>query len=136
MPSTVPRVLPTVEGLSAFFWTSGADGKLRFLQCDSCSYFVHPPTDYCPRCQGRSMEPTAVSGRGTVYSFTVNHQAWDGVGDVYTIGLVELAEQDDLRLVTNIVGVEPSEVYIGMPVQVSFEDHSPVYLPIFAPVTS
>lgn len=133
---SVPRVLPTTEELSGFFWESGADGKLRFLQCESCSYLVHPPTDYCPRCQGRSMAPTEVSGQGTVYSFTVNHQPWDGVGDVYTIALVEIAEQPDIRLVTNIVGVEPSEVYIGMPVAVSFEDHDPVYLPMFGPVAS
>jgi hypothetical protein len=129
-------MLPDVEGVSGFFWTSGADGKLRFLRCTSCSYLIHPPAGYCPRCQGRSTAPAEVSGRGTLYSFTVNHQPWDGAGDVYVIGLVEIEEQPDVRLVTNIVGAEAAELRIGMPVQVAFEDHDPVWLPLFRPVAS
>jgi uncharacterized OB-fold protein len=74
-----------------------------------------------------------VSGRGTLHSFTVNHQAWDGVGDVYVIGLVEIEEQADVRLTTNIVDVDPDDVRIGMPVEVVFEDHDPVYIPLFRP---
>jgi uncharacterized OB-fold protein len=77
-----------------------------------------------------------VSGRATVYSFTVNHQPWDGVGDVYVIGVVDIEEQSDLRLTTNIVDVDPGDVRIGMPVEVVFEDHHPVYLPLFRPAQS
>jgi uncharacterized protein len=64
----------------------------------------------------------------------VNHQPWDGVGGPYVIGVVDIVEQQGLRLMTNIVGVSPEEVYIGMPVEVVFEDHAPVYLPFFRPV--
>lgn len=134
MTAPVPRVLPPITGPSGFFWCSGADGRLRFLACSSCSYLIHPPTSLCPRCQGRETGPTTVSGRGTVYSFTVNHQPWDGVGDVYIIAVVEIDEQCDLRLMTNLVGVDPGAVRIGMPVEVVFEDHDPVYLPMFRPV--
>jgi uncharacterized protein len=133
---SVPRVLPTVDEPSAFFWTSGADGSLRFLRCSDCGYHLHPPAPICPRCHSRDLAPAVVSGRATVHSFTVNHQPWDGVGDTYVIALVTLAEQDDLRLTTNLVGVEPGDVRIGMPVEVVFEDHAPVYLPLFRPVTS
>ena len=77
-----------------------------------------------------------MSGRGTLHSFTVNHQPWDGVGDTYVIGLVSLVEQPDVRLTTNIVDVEPDAVRIGMPVEVVFEDHDPIYLPLFRPVAS
>jgi uncharacterized protein len=132
---SVPRVLPTLDEPSAFFWTSGADGSLRFLRCSGCGYFLHPPTPVCPRCHSRDLVPTVVSGRATVHSYTVNHQPWDGVGDTYVVALVTLAEQDDLRLTTNLVGIEPAEVHIGMPVEVVFEDHDPVYLPLFGPVT-
>jgi uncharacterized OB-fold protein len=133
-PATPKRVLPTIEGRSAFFWTSGRDGALRVLRCDDCAYVIHPPVDYCPVCQSRRATPRAVSGRGTIYSFTVNHQPWDGVGDVYVIGLVELDEQADVRLTSNIVGIDPADVRIGMPVEVEFEDHDPVFLPLFRPV--
>jgi uncharacterized protein len=136
MPKAVPRMLPLAEGGSEFFWRSGADGTLRILRCDSCSNFIHPPAPYCPRCQGREVAPARVSGRGTVYSFTVNHHPWDSLGDIYVIGLVEIEEQSDIRLMTNIVGIDPAEVRIGMLVQVVFEDHDPVYLPLFRPVTA
>ncbi|WP_231988470.1 Zn-ribbon domain-containing OB-fold protein [Mycobacterium sp. 1274761.0] len=71
-----------------------------------------------------------------MYSFTVNHQSWDGTGDVYIIAVVEMVEQQGLRLVTNIIGIDPEDVRIGMSVEVVFEDHDPVYLPLFRPVAS
>lgn len=125
------RVLPRLDEENEFFWTSGRDGTLRFLCCAACSYFVHPPAPVCPRCLGRDVVPTAVSGRGTVHSYTVNHQPWDGSPVPYVIALIELEEQEHLRLTTNVVGCDPDEVEIGMPVEVVFEDHDPVFLPLF-----
>jgi uncharacterized OB-fold protein len=136
MPEQVARVLPPSNGVSGFFWTSGKDGRLRLLRCESCAYLIHPPTGYCPKCQARDVLPAEVSGRGTVYSFTINFQPWDGAGDVYAIGLIEIEEQSDIRLVTNIVDIDPAEIRIGMPVQVVFENHDPIYLPLFRPVAS
>ncbi len=136
MPEAVFRVLPTLEEPSAFFWTSGGDGRLRFLACAACSYLIHPPAPVCPRCHSRDTAPVEVSGRGTVHSFTVNHQPWDGAGDAYVIGLVEIDEQQDVRLTTNIVDIDPAEVRIGMRVEVVFEDHAPVFIPLFRPVPS
>ncbi len=136
MLNPVPRLLPSTHELSGFFWTGGADGKLRFWQCSSCAYLIHPPAPVCPKCFGRAAAPAEVSGRATLHSFTVNHQPWDGVGDVYVIGVVAIDEQPDVRLTTNIVGIEPAYVRIGMPVEVVFEDHDPVFLPLFRPVAS
>jgi uncharacterized OB-fold protein len=129
-------VLPTLDEPSAFFWTSGADGRLRLLRCSACGTFLHPPAPLCPQCHSRDLSPAEVSGRGTLHSFTVNYQPWDGVGDTYVIGLVCLDEQPDVRLTTNLVGIEPDAVRIGMPVEVVFEDHDPVFLPLFRPVSS
>lgn len=135
MPRT-PRVLPLIDDPSAFFWTSGAAGRLRFLRCSACSYFIHPPAPYCPRCGGRRVAPEVVEGRGKLYSYTVNHQPWDGVGEVYIIGVVAMDEQPDLRLLTNLVDVTADDIRIGMAVEVVFEDHAPVYLPLFRPAAS
>ena len=130
------RLLPYLDELNEFFWTSGADGVLRMLHCTACSYVIHPPAPYCPTCGSTSTEPRALSGRGTLYSYTVNHQPWDGVGDLYLVALVELEEQSDVRLMTNLVDIEPEDVRIGMPVEVFFEEREndpPVYLPLFRP---
>ena len=125
------RVLPALDETNEFFWTSGADGRLRFLRCQGCGYFVHPPGPRCPECGSREVEPEAVSGRGEVLTYTVNHQSWDGSTVPYAIVIVELAEQEGLRLTSNLVGVELDDIEIGMPVQVTFEQHGEVYYPLF-----
>ena len=55
------------------------------------------------------------------------------------IAIVELAEQADLRIATNIVDCEPDSVHIGLPVKVRFERHDvdgdSVFVPVFAPRT-
>ncbi len=79
-----------------------------------------------------------MSGRGTVFTYTVNHQPFNPAVPVpYVIAIVRLDEQDDLRIAANIVGCEPDSVRVGMPVQVGFERHDidgeAVYVPVFTP---
>lgn len=136
MREAVFRVMPSLDELSAFFWTSGVDEKLRFLRCSQCSHIIHPPAPFCPKCESRDTAPSEVSGNATLHSFTVNHQNWDGSGEVYVIGMVEIDEQPDVRLTTNIVDIDPADVRIGMRVAVVFEDHAPVFVPLFRPVAS
>jgi uncharacterized OB-fold protein len=58
----------------------------------------------------------------------------------YVIAIVQLEEQEDLRIAANIVDCEPDSVRIGMPVEVGFErqdvDDESVYVPVFAPAAS
>ena len=82
-------------------------------------------------------EPEPVSGRGTVFTFTINHQQYHpDVAPPYVIAVVELDEQPDLRLPTNIVDGDPDDVRIGAAVQVRFEQHDDVFVPVFAPATA
>jgi uncharacterized protein len=128
------RVLPAPDESTEFFWRSGQDGRLRFLRCQSCGYYLHPPIPRCPSCASRDLAPEAVSGRATVHSFTVNHQPWTGETDPWVIAIVELPEQEGLRLTTNIVGCEPDEVAIGQAVEVTFEQRDDIWMPLFSPV--
>jgi uncharacterized OB-fold protein len=127
------RVQPVLDDGNRFFWTSGEDGRLRFLRCQACGYWLHPPGPRCPECCSREVAPEAVSGRGEVWSYTVNHQPWDGGTEPYAIVLVALPEQDGLRLTSNLVNCPPDDVRIGMPVQVTFERHDAVWFPLFEP---
>jgi uncharacterized protein len=129
------RVLPPTVGPTSFFWTSGSDGKLRFLRCRECGYRLHPPAPICPTCHSRELTPAPVSGLATLYSFTVNQQPWDGSPRPYVIAIVELPEQEGLRLLTNVVDVDPSDVRIGMALEVVFESHGAVHLPLFRPTS-
>lgn len=131
--ASVPRPRPVVDDATRPFWTGGAAGQLLIRFCAVCDRWVHPPVESCPRC-GAALEPRPVSGRGSVFSWTVNEQPFDPrVPTPYNIAIVVLDEQDDLRLVTNIVNCPDDALEIGMPVRVLFERHDDVYVPLFEP---
>lgn len=120
-PWTGPVPVPDID--SAPYWDGLRHHELRILRCDGCRTFVHPPQASCPNCLSLALTPEAVSGRGTVYSFTVvNREFAPGITPPYVAALVDLVEQDRLRLVTSLVNVTIGEVGIGMPVRVLFFD--------------
>jgi uncharacterized OB-fold protein len=129
------RVMPAVTPENEHFWTGGAEGELRFQRCTACGTLVHPPAPVCPACLARTFDTLAVSGRGTVFSYTINHQPWvPGFDPPYVVAIVEIDEQPDVRLTTNLVGIAPDAVEIGMAVQVCFEQWDDVWVPLFEPV--
>ena len=130
------RLLPRLDPDNEFFWTSGKDGVLRFLRCTSCRQFIHPPVPLCSACLGDDLAHEPVSGRATVHSFTVNHQQWIPGSEPYVIGLVSIEEQPDVRLMTNLVDCEPDETLIGSVVEVTFEQHDDIFLPLFRPASA
>lgn len=127
------RVLPTLDDSNRFFWTAGEEGALKFLRCDR-GHYVHPPAPRCGYCLSAELAPAAVSGRGTLHSYTVNYQQWVPGSERYVVGLVTIDEQDDVRLMTNIVDCPEEDLRIGMPVEVTFEHSEDVWLPLFRPV--
>lgn len=132
---TSSRPLPQLNDLNAFFWTSGADGKLRMQCCQDCGHWQHPPGVICPKCASRNIAVQALSGQGTVQALTLNYQSWfPGVEVPYVVAIVSLDEQKGLNLTTNIVGVSPESVYIGQRVEVCFEAVEDVHLPLFTPI--
>lgn len=129
------RPLPALDDDNRAFWTGGGRGELLIHRCTTCLYHVHPPTSFCPVCESRDVVPFAVSGRGRIESLTVNHKAWFA-GQVvpYLVALVTIAEQDDVRLVANIVDCAVEDVFIGQDVTVRFEAAGDIWVPLFAPV--
>jgi uncharacterized OB-fold protein len=128
----MPRKLPQITADSASFWQSGQSDRLMIHRCSVCTRFFHPPAPICPGCACLDVAPEAVSGRGRVATFTINHQAWKPeLSAPYVVAIIELEEQPGLRLVSNIVGLKPEQVVIDMPVRVVFEQHEDVWLPLF-----
>lgn len=134
MNKPIKRPLPLLSEGNRFFWTSGADGRLRFLRCSACQNYIHPPVPVCDKCLSMEQEVVAVSGRATLAAVTVNHQMWiPTIEPPYVIGIVEIEEQPSVRLTTNIVQCAEADLQIGMPLEVVFEQCDDVFLPMFQP---
>jgi uncharacterized protein len=128
------KPVPEPDALTWFYWEGTQAGQLLIQRCESCGHFQHPPDVVCPRCLSQSLVPTPVSGRGTIYAFTVARQAFDSayVDDIpYVLGLVELEEQASLRILTNIVDANPDQLTSQLPVEVTFEERQGFKLPQF-----
>ena len=132
MNAQYQRSLPALNDDNRFFWTSGADGILRILRCTDCGHWQHPPQPCCSVCLSPNVSPTPVSGKGTVWSYTINMRAWfPGMEEPYAIAIVALDDAKGVRMTAKLVNVDPNTVYIGMPLQVAFEKDEDVWLPFF-----
>jgi acetyl-CoA acetyltransferase/uncharacterized OB-fold protein len=127
----IPALLPDTE----HFWRACHDGRLEVNRCQACRWYIHPSRPVCSRCQSRDVKPEPLSGRGVVFSYTINYQPWvPNMALPFIIALVELAEQKGLRLTTNLINCPIESVRIGMPVKVVFKQVSDeVGLPLFEP---
>ncbi len=129
---TSSRSLPLLDDYNRFFWTSGAEGVLRILRCNSCKSLVHPPRPVCSSCLSEDLAPKTCAGTGVVETFTVNYQKWRPDLTVpYVIARVALDDAPGIILTTNIVNCPVESVDIGDPVRVLFEQHDDVWIPLF-----
>jgi uncharacterized OB-fold protein len=121
----VPRngkPIPAGDGLWAPFWQAAGQGSFVVQQCRSCGHLQFPAKENCATCLAADLEWVPVSGEGTVYSYVVYHQTWTPgyKEDVpYNVSIIELPE--GVRLISNVVGVEPDDLHVGLPVVVCFE---------------
>jgi uncharacterized protein len=128
-----PRPRPALTKDNAFWFEGAKEHRLLIQRCAQCGTLRHPPGPMCPECRSYEWDTVESSGRGTVYSYVVNHYPQVPAFDYpLPIGLVELDE--GTRLVANLVGVEPGDVVVGMPVEVEWQDHdADLSLPAFKP---
>jgi len=122
--SSYRKPLPLITPLTEPFWQGTRERRLLVQRCRECERRWWTPQYACPECLSESYEWTECSGRGTLYSYSVVHRpvdpsAWSESELPYVVAVVELAEGP--HMLTNVVGCEPSELRVGLPVAVSFE---------------
>ncbi|MGY3610541.1 MULTISPECIES: Zn-ribbon domain-containing OB-fold protein, partial [unclassified Bradyrhizobium] len=72
MPESMrARPKPTPE--TQHFWDGTQVGELRLQRCDACAHVYFPPRPFCPSCASRKVSVFKASGKGTLYSYVINH---------------------------------------------------------------
>ncbi len=120
-PGVVPPepIRPVVSPDTEFFWAGTTVGELRIQHCADCGTLRHPPGPRCPSCGNMTPGYVVAAGTGEVYSYVVHHHPpVPGKKLPIVIALVQLPE--GVRMVGELLGVEPDQVRIGLPVRAEF----------------
>jgi len=124
------------------FFAAAARGELAIPRCADCRARVWYPRPACPACGSGDLAWEPVSGRGTLFSFAVvRRPLWRPFADrvPYATGLVALAEDPAVRLVTLLVDCAPEELRVEMAVHAVFRPlrfpgaETEVTVPLFTP---
>ena len=133
-PRPYRKPLPTLHPEIEPFFKGGLRQELMIKRCADCGIFQHYPRIICGNCLSKNTVWIRATGRGSVYSYSIIHQnlapGWREEVP-YVLALVDLEE--GVRLMTNIVECEPTDVSIGMPVEVTWERVEEIAIPKFRP---
>jgi len=109
------------DGDSRVYWEGIAQGELRIQRCTICARSIFYPRSLCPHCHSDQLSRIVASGKGTIYTYTVAHQAYGVFASEapFVIAIVELEE--GVRMMTRIVDAPRERIAIGAQVHVSFQ---------------
>ena len=121
MSNNKPMPVPTE--ISAPFWEGLKAERLLIQQCNQCNDWVFYPRRHCPQCFAHDLSWREVSGGATLYSFTVTRIATlPDFADEMPQMLAVIELDQGVRINSNLVGLDESEVKIGMRLQPVFTE--------------
>lgn len=127
------RPAPARTDDNHFFWDGARDGRLVGQRCRQCGRLRHPPRPMCPHCHSLDFEIVNLSGDGVVYSYSILHHPQNPAFEYPVVAaLIDLEE--GVRVLSNLVDVDLTDIAIGMPVTVDFvptrdDGAVPVFMP-------
>ena len=119
----VAGIKPIVIDETRGFWEGTAAEELRVQVCGACGHRQLPGGPCCRECLSDDLSWDRASGRGAVFSFTVVHKALHPAFAAqvpYVLADIQLEEGPILT--SNVTGVAPQGVSIGMAVEVWFDE--------------
>lgn len=121
MPGHLPASLLVQDSDSRPYWEGLAQGELRIQRCNACSKAVFYPRALCPHCYADQLSWIVASGKGTIYSYTVAHQAFGpfAADAPFVVALIELEE--GVRMMSRLLDAPRERVTVGAAVKVTFE---------------
>ena len=123
------------------FYRGWLQRRLLINRCGSCHKWHHPPKPVCPHCWSSDLQPTEVSGRGTVHLLMLLHQGPPAPGVDYAKGphpvaTVALDEQPALRITSTVVDCPTDQITIGMVVELAWIERDGAPFPVFRPAAT
>jgi uncharacterized OB-fold protein len=123
---TLHPPLPVADEISKPYWAGIQDRKLLIQQCAKCDRLQFPPDASCAACASDDLTFVEMSGRGKVFSFSetvsgARHPYFQSISP-YLVGMIALDEQEGLIFPSNFPGSQYSDLEIGAPVQVEFQE--------------
>jgi uncharacterized OB-fold protein len=133
MTADTSRPLPTITLDSAEYWASTRAHATKMQRCTRCAAFRFYPTPICGECGSTDFTWELISGRGTVYSFSVVHRS---AGPAFETGtptiLVLVTLEEGPTMMADLIDCPPDEVSIGLTVQMDYRDLTDkITLPVF-----
>lgn len=136
--NTSARPLPTPTDLTLPYWEAARHGQLFVQQCRHCTKHQFYPRSFCMHCMSEALDWVEASGKGQIYTYTVNRRganSYMAEHTPYVVAIIELEE--GVRLMANIIDSRLEDLAISKPVQVVFEKvNDEITLPQFKLVGS
>ncbi|MGH8832623.1 MAG: OB-fold domain-containing protein, partial [Polaromonas sp.] len=116
------KPLPQPTPISAPYWDGLKAHEVRLQQCEHGHWLFFPRT-HCPTCGARQLAWHAVSGEGTLYSFTVARvPTLPEFSDEMPQLLAVVALDQGVHVNTTLVGVDPAAVHVGQRLRPVFDE--------------
>ena len=127
---------PMADAITLPWWEAAAEHRLVVQRCMSCGHMRLPPAPVCPECRAFESDWKEVSGRGEVYTYTIVHRPIAAEQALpFVIAVISLEGAGGVRMISNLVDIEPAALEIGLPVEIAWEDMSgDLAVPRFRPV--
>jgi len=124
-PSTYTKPLPAISPENQPFWAGLRERRFQAPRCKNCGDFGWIPYVACRTCLSTDLEWVSLSGRATVYSYSIVHRGPGAFNDdvPYVLILAEMEERPRPMLVlAQLTDCPLPEVRIGLPVTVAYTD--------------
>jgi hypothetical protein len=129
------RPLPMPDELTEPFWAAVRDHRLDIQRCAACARWNHAPTLQCPACGSDALRFETVSGRASLYSWTILHDApAPGFAGLLPLIVAIVALEEGPLMVANLSGTGEEALRLGLKLEARFEDvGADCTLPCFVP---
>ncbi len=130
MPNEYSKPLPRPISYDQEFWNGLKRHELLIQRCTDCGAFRCYPRPMCPNCHSMNLEWVRSSGKGKIFAYTIVQHPIGSKFDEeipYAVVLAELEDAGRVRLGASIIGGQPEEVKIDLPVEVVFDDVTPEF---------